>query len=137
MDWSFVFKIGDSVFPELYFTLLHANCRSFNIVTFYMNWDFVISTWNFELPGIVDDRLNKHVLNYDIILITCITAMVCERACLRTVHLSSTCILQHFRHYYTLKISVATVTVTWRSASLHTYLKNYFVIYVSNFIETG
>ena len=53
MDWNFVFRIGDYVFSELYFTLLHTNCRNFNIVTFYVNWDFVISTWNFELPVIV------------------------------------------------------------------------------------
>ena len=84
LDW-------DYVFPELFFALLHTNCRNFNIVTFYVNWDFVTPTWNFELPVFVTDWLNKHVLNYDITIITCITALVRERTCLLTVHLSRTC----------------------------------------------
>ena len=56
LDW-------DYVFPELFFTSLHTNCRSYNLVAFYVNWDFVIPTWNFELSVLVTDWLNKHVLS--------------------------------------------------------------------------
>ena len=137
-DWSpLCSRLGTMCSQSLSFTLLHTNFRNYSIVTLYVNWDFVIPTWNFELPALVTDWLSKHVLNYDIIIITCITALVRERTCSLTVHLSSTCILQPSRHYCTLKASFATVTVTWRSASLHTYLKGYFVIYVNDFIETG
>ena len=124
LDWNFVFKIGGYVFPELYFTLLHTSCRNFNIVTFYMSWDFVISTWNFELPVTVTDWLSKHVLSYDIILITCITVMVRERTCLRTLHLSSTCILQHSRHYCTLKVSYAAVSF---ATHLNGFIENWLI----------
>ena len=44
LDW-------DYVFPDLHFTLLHKNFRSYNIVTFYVNWGFVVPTWNFELSA--------------------------------------------------------------------------------------
>ena len=105
LDW-------DYVFPELFCTSMHTNCRNYNLVTFYVNWDFVIPTWNFELSVLVTDWLNKHVLSYDIIIITCITALVRERACLRTLHLSSTCIWQHSRHYCTVKDCFTTISIT-------------------------
>ena len=47
LGWSFVFSIGNYAFPEHYFTLLHTHLANYDIFTFYVNWDFVVS--NLEL----------------------------------------------------------------------------------------
>ena len=41
-----------------------------------LRWDFVVSTWNFELSDSVIFLLTTHWLNYHIILVTCTAAIM-------------------------------------------------------------
>ena len=60
--------------PELYVALLHPYYANFEDLLVCLHWDFVIPTWNFELSVLVNDFLDKRLVNYVIILVARLTA---------------------------------------------------------------
>ena len=50
-----------------------------------LRWDFVVSTWNYELSDFIVSLLVIHWLSYTIILVTGTTAILRERTQLRTL----------------------------------------------------
>ena len=70
--------------PELCVALPHADYVNIEDLLVYLHWDVIIPTWNFELSMLVTALLDKGLVNYVLIRVTCFTAMVRERTCLPT-----------------------------------------------------